>query len=52
MPNAFIPLFPGHHLWVRGMLGVPVFAALEGGGRDRDSTTRNTTQPLQVYICC
>ena len=20
--------------------------------RDRDSTTRNTTQPLQVYICC
>ena len=36
--------------WVLGLL--PVFTALEGGGRDGDSTTRNTTQPLQVYICC
>ena len=33
-------------------VGSTSVCSIEGGGRDRDSTTRNTTQPLQVYICC
>lgn len=51
MPNVFIRLFQDH-LWVRGMLVLQEFAVLEGGGRDGGSTASNTTQPLQVYMCC